>query len=158
MPPIKMVKLSHEAVARYKTRNIEENICLIAKRKLSTTNNYNTRKANYVELVNNQNSEQHDSNSCFIKSYKDIITQDNVMYISSSKASNHWKAIAREMDINECKINEIDCEINDSSKKLYQIINLWINNVGYTKATYTKLFEILSLCKLNSIKGMIFKF
>ena len=60
------------------------------------------------------------------------------------------------MDISEAKIIEIDniCEnSNDLSKKLYKIINIWINNVGCVKATFSNLIDILSACKLNAIKG-----
>jgi len=38
------------------------------------------------------------------------------------------------------------------TKKLYQVINIWIQNVGFIKATYSNLINILSICKLNAIK------
>jgi hypothetical protein len=133
--------------------NLEENAYLVSnlpnKRKIckSRSNNQLFKQTNNNLIIN-----QTETDSNF---YKNLITQKHIMFIAS-KAGNYWKEIAREMDICEAKINEIDssCEYsNDLTKKLYQVINIWIQNVGFIKATYSNLINILSICKLNAIKG-----
>ena len=104
--------------------NIEENVYLNAsKRKVSNKN----RPPNqlFKQTNNNLIINQTETDSNF---YKNLITQWHIMFIAS-KAGHYWKEIAREMDICEAKIKEID-NSNDLTKKLYQVINIWIENVG----------------------------
>ena len=79
----------------------------------------------------------------------------------ASKGRQHWKLIAREMDLSESQINEIDYnntnETNDLQQRLYDTINCWINNNGHANATinkttrYSKSIEIECIKRRDSI-------
>lgn len=136
--------------------NVEENIFKPSnnKRKVckSITQSTNKLFKPTNNLIVNSNNDNNETDSNF---YKNIITHKHILFVSS-KACKYWKEIAREMDIGESKINEIDNiseYSNELAKKLYQVINIWINNVGCVKATYSNFIDILSACKLNAIKG-----
>jgi hypothetical protein len=154
IPQKQQLKRSH---SEYLNSNIEENIYVPSnKRKLCKTSSSLLNRTNQLfkqnSLIINNECLNNETDSNF---YKNLLTHKHIMFISD-KACNYWKEIAREMDIGESKINEIDNNSefsNDLAKKLYKIINIWLANVGFKKATYSNLIQILSLCKLNAIKG-----
>ena len=77
----------------------------------------------------------------------------------NEKARMYWKHIAREMNLNEYKIVEIEKSI-DLDNKLRAVINIWLNenirqNENY-QGILSSLLNILSACRLNKIKGLPF--
>lgn len=84
-------------------------------------------------------------------SYKDILTHKHKLEIAK-RARNYWKEIGRELEVGEVNIKELEETNDDLSNKLYKIIDIWICKIGHSRATFTKLIDILTQCNLNSIK------
>lgn len=104
--------------------------------------------------------EQADSN--FIKSKADemCLRTEHIEFLSD-KARAYWKHIAREMELNESQIVEIDRSAMISNK-LKMVFNLWLkrcaqsneNKLNYFGDFYfKKIIEILTVCRLNKIKN-----
>jgi hypothetical protein len=108
--------------------------------------------------LNTENSKLLNSNHFNNKSL--LVTNEYIKFVSD-RARVHWKQIAREMDFTECQIVDIDRNLNllNLNDKLYNVLQLWLSKnkkEGHDFNQYyvlNKLIEMLTLCRLNRIKG-----
>ena len=104
-----------------------------------------------------KSSDQSDSHSCLYHCKYFSINSDHIEFIAD-KARAYWKHIAREMDLSESQIVEIDKNAN-LNNKLKLVFSVWLNNRDKFKCpneNYTDLNSILSVltaCRLNKIRG-----
>ncbi len=93
-----------------------------------------------------------------------VLTSKHLEYVAN-EAHAYWKHIAREINLNESQIVQI--ENNDKflslSQKLKFVLELWrcnqqSNTGGKIYVTLDNLFKILTACRLNKIKGKILFF
>ena len=94
-----------------------------------------------------------------------IVSNEHIDFLAD-KARFYWKHIAREMDLNECQIVEIDRNA-ELSNKLKAVINIWLNenrlnnsskhNDENSRVEFHSILNILSACRLNKIKGLLLK-
>lgn len=108
-------------------------------------------------VVNNRNNaaillEQADSN--WIKdhaSFKDIVIE-----FLCERASSHWKHVAREVNLGESRIAELDRLVN-SRDKLKVVLSVWLDQLNVedqeNESFYSRnIVKILTACRLNRIK------
>ncbi len=102
-------------------------------------------------------SDQSDNNKQTKHMASIILTNKHIEYVAS-KASSHWKPIAREIKFNESQILEIEKNSNhlNLNEKLYHVLKLWISKAANNNENYftlDKLLKILTACRLNKVKG-----
>jgi len=99
-----------------------------------------------------------DRNSMNAKRQKASVNKEHVEFIAE-RAKSHWKHIARELDINESDISEIERNSHgEHSNKLRSVLNIWLNKRNENDASFSRILSALTSCNLNKLKGFFFLF
>jgi hypothetical protein len=97
-----------------------------------------------------------DRNMMNVKRQKVIVNKEHIEFIAD-RAKSHWKHIARELDINESDISEIEKNCSgEQSSKLRNVLNVWLNRRNENDASFPRLISALISCNLNKLKGLLF--
>lgn len=105
-------------------------------------------------------SDQSDSHSC-LYNYKYFSIENEHIEFIADKARVYWKHIAREVDLSECQIVEIDKNEN-LNNKLKLVLNVWLNNrnklvcSNENYSNFNGILNVLTACRLNKIRGNLF--
>jgi uncharacterized protein YejL (UPF0352 family) len=117
-------------------------------------------------LINGNIDDQSDSSSntfigCSQLQANTFINNEHIEFLAD-KARTYWKHMAREMNLSECQIVEIDKNGNLTSfNKLKAVLDLWMdqqrcansqNRENLNQIKFCTIVSVLTTCRLNKIK------
>jgi len=113
-------------------------------------------------LINGENDQTDSNKNCLlqqdIQTNEGIIINEEHIDFLTDKAEAYWKHIAREIQMDECQIVNIERNVNIRNK-LREVIHIWLNESCLnsqkenSKEKCFSILNILTACRLNKIKG-----